>query len=142
MTRIRQIRRGVLPAAVVVALLAVPSTAAAANLTLTAPGSINHNTSYRLMASGQVGKRAYVIVVYQHRSCSTNYAANQAANAKNASGGAIIYKKVGPGTYDAESVKLKGGVKGSVQYCGYLYGARQDLGSKPLARASHKVNFT
>ncbi len=142
MTRIRRARFGVSLAAIAAVMVIVPSAAAAASLTLTAPGSINRSKSYRVMASGSVGKKSYVMVVYQHRACGKTYAGNQAANAKNATGGSIIFKKVGPGVFDAQSVKLKGGVKGSVQYCGYLYGVKQDLGSKPLARAGTKVFFT
>jgi len=140
MRRIRQARWAACFGAIATAL-AVPSTAAAASLTVTAPGSINRNTSYRVMASGTVGKPAYVILVYQHRGCSKTYPKNQAANANSASGGSLIFKKVN-GTFDAQTVKLKGGVKGSVDYCAYLYGAKQSFDSKPMARVHRKVNFT
>ncbi len=143
MTRMRRRRRfGACLAAVGAAMVIAPSAAAAANLTLTAPGSINHNSSYRVMANGQVGKKAYLIVVYQHHSCSKNYAANQRANAQSATGGSIIFKKVGKGVFDARSVTLSGGVKGSVRYCGYLYGVHQDLGGTPLAHDTARVVFT
>ena len=48
------------------------------------------------------------------------------------SAGAIA--RCGSGPFDADRSKLKGGVKGFVIYCAYLYGRNQGMGSKPLAR--------
>ncbi len=142
MTRTRRTRFSASLAAIAAAIVIVPSAAAAANITITAPGSINHNKSYTVMVSGQTGKGAYAILLFQHFGCKSNFAADQEANARRKDGFILIYKKVGKGPFDAERSKLKGGVKGSVTYCAYLYGKRQPMGAKPLAHDSAKVTFT
>lgn len=145
MTRIRRARFAASLGVTVAAMLAVPGIAAAASLTITAPGSINHNTWYHVMVSGSVSKKAYVILVYQHQACKKTYPADQDALGKKVDGGSLIFRKVGPGNYDAQTVKLKGGGKhggGTVDYCAYLYGANQGMDSKPLARSHRKVSFT
>jgi hypothetical protein len=142
MTRIRRVRLRTSLGIFVAALLALPGTAAAASINIQAPGSINHNKTYRVTVSGSVGKNAYAILVYQHRGCSKTYPENQDKNASSASGGSLIFKKVSAGLFDRTTATLRGGVKGSVDYCAYLYGAKQSLDSKPLARQHKKVIFT